>query len=362
MNRTYYLLGEPSGKPIRIYNSDRIVEMIPPGFQAVTIALNGALHSDLDWKKQVEKAREYCKQGLKIFWEMDLGLFSKLPEPLSEQMQFLALQLSLKHFRESISKEFQEHTVGISLYRGSMDFVSQMKWNADQLHNLQEWIKELYKEVQSIAEDLEEPIENFHEINPELLQKSAFGKKLLQLFCRNAFFEYADLLARSLPLEINTFLLFRTGENDDAYLVANLIAKERFDSLHFGITSSQLPVYTFTNHIQAILESRITHDIPVKKPSTAICLPLQHYFNKENYLLFTEIVSDLQKQDVAFRIISENDLTTSWEGIDRLFVIPSAVSPQGKRKLHGFTAAGGIVVETKDNFLTRKAGLPSAAG
>jgi len=343
MNKTFYLINESSEKPIRIYNSKRVLELIPPGFHAATVLLDGTLQSDLNWKQGSESAKKFMAQGLKIFWELDLGLFAKLQEPLSDQMQFQALQISLKHFRDTVWKEFEHHTVGISIFIGTTDFAKQMKWNNDQIDNLQLWLKELYQTPEKLSEQLEGLVKSFQDIQPDLLQQTVFGKSLLKLFCRNAFFEYAELLARSLPPEIPVYLLFDPSPTQDIYLLANMIAQDNFDSLHFGITTPNYPIYTFTNHIQAILESHMTYDIPVQKPTTAICLPPQQFFNKENYISFHEIIDDLKQQNTQFRIIPENTLTTSWEGIDTLIILPDSVTPQGKRKLQGFTAASGKI-------------------
>ncbi len=46
-----------------------------------------------------------------------------------------------------------------------------------------------------------------------------------------------------------------------------------------------------------------------------------------------------------FRVIPEQLLTHEWDGIDQLILDPSSISARARRKLHGFCAAGGELVE-----------------
>ena len=60
--------------------------------------------------------------------------------------------------------------------------------------------------------------------------------------------------------------------------------------------------------------------------------------------MLANLMDTLRGQNSAFRLIPENSLTTEWHQLDRLFVAPELVSPQGVRKLQGFKAAGGELV------------------
>jgi hypothetical protein len=42
--------------------------------------------------------------------------------------------------------------------------------------------------------------------------------------------------------------------------------------------------------------------------------------------------------------VSEEKLTEEWDGIDALMVLQNTISPQGKRKLQGFAASGGEII------------------
>lgn len=45
------------------------------------------------------------------------------------------------------------------------------------------------------------------------------------------------------------------------------------------------------------------------------------------------------------KLIFEQFVSEEWEGLDKLYVIAGSLSPQAKRKLSGFVAAGGEIIE-----------------
>jgi hypothetical protein len=104
---------------MRLFEGD-VGEPVPTG--ASRIYLDGRLSSDLNWKKGCQQALTELEQGRKIFWELDLGLFHELPQPLTSQTQFASLSATLDHFRSTLWQEFAASTVGLCLYRGTVDF------------------------------------------------------------------------------------------------------------------------------------------------------------------------------------------------------------------------------------------------
>jgi len=76
---------------------------------------------------------------------------------------------------------------------------------------------------------------------------------------------------------------------------------------------------------------------PLSPPSkVGLCLPA----NAEDSLI--EKMDRFLATTLA-RLIPEEKLNEEWNGLDRLVVFSEALSPQGKRKLLGFIAAGGTV-------------------
>jgi hypothetical protein len=51
----------------------------------------------------------------------------------------------------------------------------------------------------------------------------------------------------------------------------------------------------------------------------------------------------LLQSPVSFKPVYESLLTEQWDGLDEIYVLSEALTPQGKRKLLGFEAAGGKV-------------------
>ncbi|MEX1013058.1 MAG: hypothetical protein WDZ27_05140 [Waddliaceae bacterium] len=56
------------------------------------------------------------------------------------------------------------------------------------------------------------------------------------------------------------------------------------------------------------------------------------------------LIEMLQQQKQSFRLIPESFLTYQWEGLDKIFVLESGLSREGRRSLQGFIATEGEVV------------------
>ncbi len=56
------------------------------------------------------------------------------------------------------------------------------------------------------------------------------------------------------------------------------------------------------------------------------------------------IIEKLQQEKTFFRLIPESFLTYQWDGLDKLFVLESGLSKEGRRSLQGFLATEGEVV------------------
>jgi hypothetical protein len=78
-------------------------------------------------------------------------------------------------------------------------------------------------------------------------------------------------------------------------------------------------------------------------PSVGVCLPSDDKLTSEAMTLLDGLFEQLKNKKIPFRTIPEALLTEEWDGLDSLVVLQSALTVQGKRKLHGFCAAGGRV-------------------
>lgn len=291
-------------------------------FNTITIKLDGRLKSDLNWHPAREMALKAVEKGLFVLWEIDLGLFSELPFPLINQTQFLSLGISLEHFRDTLWKEFRDRTLGIIVYRGHADFSIGFPWNEVQESNWIEWRQE-----------------HFNGTNLAYAQS---------LFCRDVIVEYLQLLTSRLPDALPCYILLDAQSvNTDSLWQALLLNPERFEQLNVAVKGATIPLPYATWSDETIIFSSSS------PTSIGICLPSMELFHPRYYEGLQGALKSLLNKKIPFRLIPENHLITSWDGLDDLLYVPTGLSHEGKRKLQGFCAAGGTVVT-----LGKKLGLP----
>lgn len=301
---------------------------IPKGFNAVCIPLNGRTDSPLDWREAHDAAKQYAEQGLNIFWDLDLGLFSHLHEPISEQTQYMTLNLSIKHFGDTLWKEFSQQTIGVSLYRGELDFGNSMLWNDTLESSLQDWLRN-----RKIA-----PMPRSQ------LLTTLDGRRLISLFCCDIAVEYINHLAEQMPGALPVCVCLDTKKIEDLLTLAQLLSKERFEKLHRIVSHDIMPLSNLSQKTHGYISSKVGL---LPEPSSAafgVCLPLNSYFNPQGMELLRSAVNSLSATRKPFRLIPEATLTAEWDGLDYLLVLPSSMGQQGIRKLRGFIAAGGTVL------------------
>lgn len=282
------------------------------------IYLDGRTNSSLDWSISREEALG-CTET--IIWDLDLGLFAGLKRGLPDQTQFLSLALSLEHFRDTLWKEFKERTHSVCLYWGSVDFSKEFRWDDKQWENFLHWLNiRSGNELMSYCE------------NRFAFEKHPEGAQLLRLFCRDTCVEYIQLLANRMPDGLNVSV--------------------RLNAAGFGILEElQLFHAERFERLDVIKENEGIKE--TSKAAIGVCVPPLEMCRVNQYLGLKEAIQKLKEAKRPFRLIPENHLITEWDGLDYLLVTPSGLSGQGKRKLQGFAAAGGIVVS-----LSNEMGLP----
>jgi hypothetical protein len=320
------------------FNRPRIYEGNPSecplsDFDAVTLYLDGRPCSDLKWELERQLALEAMHKGLLILWNLDLGLFEGLRQPLSHQGQFNSIALSIEHFMDSIWAEFQNATFGISLYRGIADFSVGFRWDSDSNHRFQQWLKD-------------------HEISQEDQHDD-----LAFLFCRDVALDYATLLASRLPDTLPVYL-FLDAATYSGSLLRELqgLNPEAFERFHLALRGSSLPIeaigWQVPNHFG------YSGDVSISLPDSpsilfGVSVPSKEYFLPSHYQGVEKCVSFLDAHHIPFKLIAESQITAKWDGLDYLLYCPESLSLQGKRKLLGFCAAGGTALSS-----TNPIGLP----
>lgn len=322
----------------------------PEGYNAVKIVLDGSIKSSLQWDKQRLAAERCIEQGLRILWEVNLGLFSNLEMPIGNQSQFLSLCLCVEHFRDTLWKQFSANTIGLCIYRGSPDFATNFQWDEEQQSNLQGWLRDHFTNPQSLADEIGCRVSDFASINPQLLSSSKEGNTLLSMFCRDVAAEYLDLLADRLPDTLKCFILMDCSATSDALLMAQLTTKERFPRFIQGIKNATQDRYMWNDSIGTIgiLTSSQNPALEVSAINIGVCLPSITQCHPSAWKELEVAFSILHHHSTPFRTIPESSLTTEWDGLDYLIVSSKNLTSQGRRKLQGFCAAGGTVVSIGD--------------
>lgn len=293
------------------------------------IQLDGRTTSNLDWSRSRQEALYAIAQGKRILWHLNLGLFKHLAKPLSSSAQFLTLSLALEHFHKTIWEEFRPYTYGLTLYQGDLDLSKEFVWDDEQVSNFQAWLKEGYETPQMLATETGVAIKEFSEMLPTDFENTS----IVKLFCRDVCAEYLDSLSERIFDEIPLFICFNAEQMQNPLLLLQLMAKERYGRMEPLLNSSLL-------NLEA-------------EASLALCFPDSQLKCQEYYTGFSEALAFLQSRAIPFRLVSESHLNAEWDGLDFILCSAEGLSNSGKRRLHGFNAAGGTVVS-----LSKSIGLP----
>ncbi len=241
-----------------------------------------------------------------IFWKFDLGLNTPY-FPLEDDVLFKGLKLALNHFTATLWPKFQTQTKGGALYEGSLDFSQWFSWSGKQEENFEVWKSSRSR----ISLDLQK-----------------------KFFCANAFLHYGQMLAHSLPDEMTLYWFLDAEGAGSLAEMWQIISKERFE--YFGLAVRNLPFWDQLSWDETSIFS-------IQNQSRkAVCFPEEALCSTETLLELEEILEESQGD---MKVVFEPFLTESWEGLDEIYITPEAMSPRGERKLMGFRATGGVVVE-----------------
>jgi hypothetical protein len=241
------------------------------------IRLDGRMRSDLNWSDALDQ----LEKGMHYEWMLDLGLFEAGGKPLSNQMQFMSLKLSLEHFVEKVWNVIGSDCKGLCLYDGPLIFA-----------------------------------ENQESIQPLLGYPEDVCKALN---ARDIAADYLNLLTGPLPDDLRVFIRLNTDLVEDLTLKMLLLSQEPFERLEIVANPNPFP-------------QSATH---------AFCLPS---LQLTTFAELKEAVDAMERMNVPWRSIPESRLTLDWDGLDTLYVLEGAISSEGRRKIQGFVAAGGEVV------------------
>lgn len=220
-----------------------------------SIVLDGKMSSLLDFRQARLAALSHIAIGEKILWELDLGLFDTLTHPFGNESEARSMILAIDHFMKSMWPEFEKYSVGLSLYRGDL---------------------------------------NFDEI---------------------LFSDFLKFLTLNVYDSVPLFLHFDTA-TPHTLESAKKFAQDLFPRFEIYVNDQEPP-----------FKSRDTN--------IGFLIPSDH----------TQKFETLLNQGINLRVIPESLLNAEWDGLDFLYVDYALVSKEGIRKIRGFEAAGGEVID-----------------
>ncbi len=223
----------------------------------------------------------------RITWKFDLGL-NQSYFPLEDEMHFQSLSVALTQFTKDVWPQYEAQTDRAILYQGSADFSIFFKWTERQEANFAEWKQDRPKTDES---------------------------HLRKLFCAEAFILYFQMLAHRLPDELPLALLLDVTGLGTPAQTHHILSSERF--AHFMVEPTQ------------------------PQANVGICFPPDSLCGDAVLAQIDQVIGELK---VPYKAVYETHLTEQWDGLDDLYVLESALTPQGIRKLKGFEAAGGNII------------------
>lgn len=311
------------------------------GCNTVLIPIDAGLTAELNWENARKIARKAIDEGLYILWDIRLDLFASTLA-LSDSPQYLALQLALDHFKETLWNEFASHTLGACLYRGSIDLTSKWLWKESECQQLREWFSHRFESAKFLG------CPTFNEITPDKLRESSYGLHYLRQHCLELFIDYLTLLMVALPVEVLPFIAFDLTKVPSQAEQLQLLSLESLNPFHLILKGAidAFPSITWGDNscFSGYLGTQFSSFAFQNKRKAGILLPSSANYFQKPYENIVKFLHQVEKGRSSFKTIPEEALTMQWDGVELLFVEPSGLSMAGKRMLHGFCAAGGRVV------------------
>lgn len=278
------------------------------------IRLPAQLKDDLDWSEQIKQAQGCLSSGKFILWELDLGLDHYSFDP-DDTATFFSFSVALDEFSSTIWSQFYAHTFGIILYRGDFHLSTHFplsQWE----HTFQEWAQEM---------------------------KSDYS-----VYCFQNLADYLHRLVSFLPEAILVFAWIDVSFMASVAKMAQLVSKERFEHIHLILKGAHCPFSGITYEDGIIAQGWIGN-VPLTNiekrsiSSLGILLPKDPFIDETTLAQLDQVIQVLNRANTPFRFIPEEKLTEQWDGLDKLIIPAQTISPQGRRKLLGFIAAGGTI-------------------
>lgn len=316
----FYLKGDPFYPLIQEEGS-----AMEPWSNAAVVRLPAGLDQDLDWTFAKQVAEQIVAEGKLILWELDLGLdsFVWTPEDLTS---FHSFSLALDQFCLGMLPLFKEYTLGVSLYRGKLNFPIQFPFF---------WWETSFTQWQE--------------------ESGRKNSDSYTIFCADLLSDYIHRLVSILPAEVIPFAFFDITDYPSFSYIAHLLLQERFEYVTLGLKGLQGPhaglCWEDGGPAQGYLGKLERKEMKIV-PSIGLFLPESSQWDPSLLDQMDKVLGYLNDSKVPFRLIESFKLTEQWDGLDQI-IVPSIskISLQDKRKFLGFIAAGGTVVHLANGVI-----------
>lgn len=291
----------------------------------VVIRVDCGANADFKWNEASELAEKAAELGKWILWELDFHLQEGFIF-LQDTSMFYSCGIAIEEFVKTLVTPYVEHTLGVCLFRGSVDFARYFVWT----ESLERHYAEKQKESLFLRSD------------PGL---DRLGRKL---FAADVFSEYLHRIASFLPDTLVPCCFLDVSSVENSAILALLLSGERFQHILLALKHARLPLGCLNWEEGRSFGGWVGRGAPyfsaVHDVTLGVCVPLEELMTKDLMDQMCEVFTQLDEMGVTYRVMSELYLSESWDGIDELIVFSSGLSSQGLRKLKGFLAAGGKVV------------------
>lgn len=282
--------------------------------ETISLYLDGKVGSPLRWKEAFDQAKEAAACGKKLLWYFDLGLFHCLPFSLSDLGQLSALTLACEYFAERMEAFELGGFSSLVLYEGVADLSHAFCQDARDVMRCEAWLEVAKSHDTLLAEELQKGM------------SSAEQARLWRLFCRDIAAEYLGGLVAHLPDDLPIKVALRWPKDLPFQEALTLSSQEAFP--HIDVTIQGGPCGMET---------------PGSLAELGLVWPRRHLISLQHYSRIVQQAFALAKGGRSWRIVPEPCITNFWHGLDEMFVDMATISPEGKRMLEGFAAAGGKI-------------------
>ncbi len=268
----------------------------------------------------IEEIERVIAAGKWIVWQFDFEL-ENFFQFMDDEAVFSSFTAVIDQFIQTLWANFKEHTFGVSLCSAAIHFSAPLP--TFKLQDFADWL-----------------VEN--------ATAPSSDKKIAEsLFSAEIFSQYIHRIVSFLPDEILPFLLLDVSATPSQALIAQLVSKHRFQHVNLGVKGSRIPLGGCGwegNGLGGWIGKSSPPSI-LTLPQIGVCLPSDPFWNEAVLEKIDRLLLDLEQSGIAYRVLSEEKLTEEWDGIDEIIVFSSTLTARGKRKLLGFSASGGSVLD-----------------